>query len=409
MLKPIFSGTAAYLALAIVLQSGVFIYTQTLNLKMAAYLGWVPYLPWALLAGALGLALRFRFSQLAYLAMLLALLLLMFGRLSPLAPGNLLPATPAVALLAILLPLNCLALSFLPNRGFFSLIGAGILVLIALQAALVVAAIHRPALLPADLLFYAPPLTLPGTLQVPFPAAVVNLLSALFLVILALRRRSLITAAFFAGLLGAWTLFNGAVGNYLSEYAVSAAALLLLVSLIQESYRLAFHDTLTGLPSRRALELALNTLGRGRYTLAMVDIDHFKKVNDTYGHDVGDQMLRFIAARLTRVRYGGRVFRYGGEEFTIIFPRKTRDEVLHCLESLRRDIERAPLALRGKDRPKKKPRKTRKTGRHNTLSATVSIGVAENSRQDRPADIIKVADANLYKAKKKGRNRVFPA
>jgi len=75
------------------------------------------------------------------------------------------------------------------------------------------------------------------------------------------------------------------------------------------------------LPSRRALIERLPSLGR-RYTVAMVDVDHFKNFNDTYGHDAGDQVLRMVASRLGEVSGGGTAFRYGGEEFTILFPGK---------------------------------------------------------------------------------------
>ena len=82
---------------------------------------------------------------------------------------------------------------------------------------------------------------------------------------------------------------------------------------------MAYDDELTGLPARRALNEALTRL-RGVYTVAMVDIDHFKRFNDEHGHDVGDQLLRMVGARVGEVRGGGRAFRYGGEEFAVLFP-----------------------------------------------------------------------------------------
>ena len=65
-----------------------------------------------------------------------------------------------------------------------------------------------------------------------------------------------------------------------------------------------------------------------RYVLAMADVDHFKSFNDTHGHDTGDQVLKLVAARLAQVKGGGRAFRYGGEEFTVLFPDRTLDEAL---------------------------------------------------------------------------------
>ena len=82
---------------------------------------------------------------------------------------------------------------------------------------------------------------------------------------------------------------------------MSAAGVILIVSLLAESHRLAFRDTLTGLPGRRALEERLRSLG-GRYAVAMVDVDHFKKFNDTHGHDIGDQVLKLVGGAPRRGR-----------------------------------------------------------------------------------------------------------
>jgi GGDEF domain-containing protein len=98
----------------------------------------------------------------------------------------------------------------------------------------------------------------------------------------------------------------------------AAAGVMLIVAMLQESHRLAFNDELTGLPGRRALQEAMAGLGP-RYSLAMADVDHFKSFNDTHGHDIGDQVLKLVAARLAQVQGGGRAFRYGGEEFTVLF------------------------------------------------------------------------------------------
>ena len=81
------------------------------------------------------------------------------------------------------------------------------------------------------------------------------------------------------------------------------------------------------------------------YSIAMVDIDHFKRCNDTYGHDTGDQVLRLVASRLARVTGGGQAYRCGGEEFAILFPGKTTIDVLEHLEKLRADIEASTLPL----------------------------------------------------------------
>jgi len=193
---------------------------------------------------------------------------------------------------------------------------------------------------------------------------------------------------------------------------MSAAGVILLVAVLQESHRLAFRDELTGLPSRRALDERMRALGPD-YAVAMVDVDHFKKFNDAHGHDVGDQVLRLVAARLAQVGGGGRAFRYGGEEFTVLFPDAGVKDVLPHLEFIRQSIEQYRMAIRGGDRPKSEKQGSKRRGAREqhegeqALSVTVSIGVAgPGKRHGTPAAVIKAADEALYRAKQGGRNRV---
>ena len=185
-----------------------------------------------------------------------------------------------------------------------------------------------------------------------------------------------------------------------------AAGLIVIMTLLESVYSMAFRDELTGLPARRALNSAFLGIS-GRYAVAMLDIDFFKKFNDRYGHDVGDQVLCMVAAKLARVEGGGQAFRYGGEEFTILFAGKTKKEVMGHLEKLRQSVESAGFVLRGKNRPRKKPKTKRTRQRQKqTVSVTISIGVADSSMGDSAARVVKSADQALYRAKKKGRNRV---
>jgi diguanylate cyclase (GGDEF)-like protein len=188
-----------------------------------------------------------------------------------------------------------------------------------------------------------------------------------------------------------------------------AAGAIMIVSLLAESHRLAFKDTLTGLPGRRALEERLRSLG-GRYAIAMVDVDHFKKFNDTHGHDIGDQVLKLVAARLAEVGGGGTAFRYGGEEFSVLFPGSTLEEALPHLEALRASIEGYKMAVRASDRPKSGEEGAKLRGDGNPekhLSVTVSIGACGAKKKARaPMQVIKEADEALYRAKQGGRNRV---
>lgn len=200
-----------------------------------------------------------------------------------------------------------------------------------------------------------------------------------------------------------------------SSLFVLAAGLTLALSVLETSYAMAYRDDLTGLPARRALMRDMDALG-STYTVAMVDVDHFKKFNDRHGHDVGDQVLKMVAGRLARVGGGGRAYRYGGEEFTILFPGLTREEALDALEALRASVEEASFAVRGRRRPRKKPPAPGSAVRRSPgskqnapkrLSVTVSVGVADSSAAgSSPESVLKRADRALYRAKKAGRNRV---
>jgi GGDEF domain-containing protein len=189
------------------------------------------------------------------------------------------------------------------------------------------------------------------------------------------------------------------------------AGLTLGLSVMETSYAMAYKDDLTGLPARRALMRDLEGIG-GAYSAAMVDVDHFKKFNDRYGHDVGDQVLRMVAARLAKTPGGGRAYRYGGEEFTLLFPGKPLQETLPHLKEVRRSVEEAAFTLRSWRRPRKRPVDPgawRGAGKQKPkrLSVTVSIGVADSTgTEPSPEAVLKKADQALYRAKKAGRNRV---
>jgi len=192
-----------------------------------------------------------------------------------------------------------------------------------------------------------------------------------------------------------------------------ALGLILCISILRDSHSMAYRDDLTGLPQRRALNELFMSLG-GDYAIAMIDVDHFKKFNDTHGHDVGDDVLKLVASRIDKVKDGGRAFRYGGEEFTVVYPSKVKEQALRSLEALREAIAsyqmvvRAPRLARADggesaaaERGKGAPPDAKK------VSVTISIGVADKAdRNESPDDVLKKADKALYQAKKAGRNRV---
>jgi diguanylate cyclase (GGDEF)-like protein len=208
----------------------------------------------------------------------------------------------------------------------------------------------------------------------------------------------------------------GGAGKMGTAY-FGVAGFILASSIIENSYSLAYQDELTGLSSRRAFNDALARL-KPPYAIAAVDIDHFKSINDTYGHDTGDQVLRLVASRLARVSGGGQPFRVGGEEFTILFPGRTALDLVDHLELLRMDIESASFRVRaGVDRrktPREGDRRTAAPRRKGSparpesgmLSVTVSIGAAESHSKLSVDEVIQQADKALYRAKQNGRNRI---
>ncbi|MEO7728952.1 MAG: GGDEF domain-containing protein [Burkholderiales bacterium] len=312
--------------------------------------------------------------------------------------------------LCVFVPLNLALLCVLPERGIFNMHG-----------------LQRLGMLAAEMLFtlwvvYAPATRVTAWAMSPFPqttllaASPIRQLgwSVLVLATIAsfatwLMRRAPLDIAF-TGVLVAFTLALNLIGepNAFATY-LTAAALIFTIALAQDTFRMAFRDELTGLPSRRDLNERMMGLGR-RYTIAMCDVDHFKQFNDTHGHDLGDQVLKMVAAKLAEVSGGGTAYRYGGEEFTVLFPGKDVAHAMPYLEALRGAIESYKIAVRAPDRPEKPEPATRRRGAFrdaNTVAVTISIGVAaRGARPATPDDVIKAADKALYRAKSGGRNRV---
>jgi GGDEF domain-containing protein len=321
-----------------------------------------------------------------------------------------------VAAVGVLVPLDFVLLSFQREKGFvFSSFAPTVLVLFV--ESVMVAALCRPeAMAPAARVRHHTP-------ELPF--AVIIMFSAAGLVLV--MRFLLFRKPAESGLL--WALaatflalrFGGA-GRIGTGY-FAAAGVVLAVSMVETSYLLAYHDELTTLPSRRAFHEAMVRL-EAPYAIAMVDIDHFKRCNDTYGHDVGDEVLRLVASRLARVGGGGQAFRCGGEEFAVLFAGKTSAEVLEHLEELRARVEASSFRLRGGDRRAEPRGPDRRNGRRvghrireiarasagSEIAVTVSIGVAGAGSAGAFVDeVIKAADQALYRAKSAGRNRVETA
>lgn len=191
----------------------------------------------------------------------------------------------------------------------------------------------------------------------------------------------------------------------LAGWCMVAAALVILLSLAFQMLHLAYIDELTQLPQRRALLSHLNRLGR-KSAVCMLDVDHFKKFNDTYGHDVGDQVLKLLGAILGEVK-GVSAYRYGGEEFTLVFSHNNRELLEEKLEEVRQTVAEYPLVIRQPNRPNqaelgKSQRGNTRTEK--TVNVTISLGCCIKQKGEPPLQLLKRADEALYAAKKAGRN-----
>jgi diguanylate cyclase (GGDEF)-like protein len=357
-----------------------------------------------LIVGVL-LGWRFNRSRLIFTLVVLALADRALLTLSGVAgqPGA---AKAVFDTVAFLLPLNYLAFALLTERGLLTARGGLRIGFILLQVmAVLVMYSYQPAKVLGWLNHGVLDKRLFSWTLLAQPALCAYLgVAALLLTRFVLYRKSMESGFFWS--LAATVVALHAPKGFTTIY-FATAGFIPVVALIETSYSLAYRDELTDLPTRRALKEYLLKLG-SRYTTAMVDVDHFKQFNDKYGHDVGDQVLRMVAAKLAEVSGGGKAFRYGGEEFTVIFSGKSLAEVMVHLEALRAAIEIARFTLRGRKRPRNKPENmVLRSLARKRLSVTVSIGVAErDSRNTDPEMVLKAADKALYRAKEGGRNKV---
>jgi diguanylate cyclase (GGDEF)-like protein len=424
-----------------------------LGVAVLVYFGWLTLAPQALiflyycaLGGGLLLAWRFHSSR-AFFALLVLFLAQQATAL--LGSAHAVPGTPgliALEAVAFLVPLDFAAIALMQERGFIVSATAPLALFLFVQSVIVAvlcrAAEDSPSLPLRGHHAAAPAASWPEYVWFMIAAA------GLFLLVRSLLTRKPVDAALFWSLC-AFCLSLHFIGTARMSIAYAAAAsVILAISIIETSYLLAYHDELTSLPSRRAFNDALLRL-QDPFVIAAVDIDHFKRFNDTYGHDTGDQVLRLVAGNLASVTGGGEAYRCGGEEFTILFPGKTLPEVMDHVERLREKIESSQFHLRSEDRRQnsrgnvgqervggdqvardqdrrnrdRRNLRVRKRGRtgdairqlaHSQpdmpLSVTVSIGVAAStSNKPYPDTVMEAADKALYRAKANGRNRVETA
>jgi diguanylate cyclase (GGDEF)-like protein len=402
-----------------------------LALAVLTHSGWLTLAPPALsflyycaLIGGTLLAWRFHSSRTFFALVVLFLA----GQAVALSGPGALPSSAewtAVRAVSILVPFNFVLIALMHERGFtvssVAPVGLFLFVQSVIVAVLCRAAADAPVL-PSHAHHASAQLSLPVYALVTFATA------GAFLFVRGLFTRKPADSALFWSLAAYFLSLRFTESARISTTYSAVAACILATSIIENSYLLAYHDELTTLPSRRAFNDALLRL-QEPYSIAMVDIDHFKRFNDTYGHDTGDQVLRLVASSLARVTGGGQAYRCGGEEFAILFPGKTTSDVVSHLEQLRTTIEASEFRMRSADRrqvprgPDRRNQRTRGRARKGDairhlaqeksrapLSVTVSIGVATASEQRPHADLVlQAADKALYRAKANGRNRLETA
>jgi diguanylate cyclase (GGDEF)-like protein len=378
----------------------------------------ISFLYYCAAAGGMLLSWRFHSSRM-FLALLVVLLAGLAVSFSAAQPSLL---SMIVRIMAVLIPVNFVLISGMSERGFTlsSIAPVGLLLFVEALIVAVLSGTQAQVAVPPAHLHQA-------AAAIPFPdyAMVVITASVFFIAVRFALTRKPVDAALLWSLVAFLLSLRFAETARLTTLYATAAAAILAASIVENSYLLAYHDELTGLPSRRAFNGALLRL-RAPYSIAVIDVDHFKRFNDTYGHETGDHVLRLVAANLARVTGGGQAYRCGGEEFTVLFPGKTIPEVVDHLEALRKAIQKSEFRLRTSERrqvsrgPDRRSPATRRraTKGHairqlakesgpGAVSVTVSIGVAHAMEEKSSPDaILEAADEALYSAKANGRNRV---
>lgn len=387
------------------LAAAIFVYTGIAAQSLSAI---IHIYPWAVFGGGILLAWRFNKSRLVFAILVLALADRSLHFFADSSTASIHVSGIVYSAVGLLLPLNLAAFSQVKEMGILTIRGILRLCLILLQPLYIVLICRTyPDLDIAGYLGHSF-VEVPALANIPLtqPALLAFIAAFLFLTVRHILHRDAVPSAFFWTLVSVFIALGFEKLRPLSPVFFATGGLVLAISVIETSYSMAYHDALTGLPGRRALKEALLKLD-GQYTVAMVDIDHFKKFNDWYGHDVGDHVLCMVASKIAGVTGGGKGFRYGGEEFTVIFPCSLLDVIPH-VKKLRKTIETSEFVLRGPERPKKKPENPATIKKsHSSVSVTVSIGVAErDNRHDTPLEVIKSADNALYRAKRFGRNQV---
>ena len=400
----------------------VLVYSGWLTLALPA----LSFLYYCAVIGGMLLAWRFHSSRI-FFALAVLFLADQAMSLSGTVHASSGPGWTALQAVAVLVPLDFILIALMHERGFTVSNTAPVGLFLFVQC-VIVAVLCRAAegLAPLSSRTHH----VASTVSLPSYALVAFAVAGIFLLVRSLLTRKPADSALLWSLAGFFLALRFTETARTSTVYSAAAACILAASIIENSYLLAYHDELTTLRSRRAFNDAILRL-QAPYSIAVVDIDHFKRFNDTYGHETGDEVLRLVASNLARVTGGGQVYRCGGEEFSILFPGKTTSEVVDHLEQLRATIETSEFHMRAGDRrqaPRGPDRRNERAPRgrarkghairqlaqekpaDTALSVTVSIGVATSTKDKPYPDLVQQsADKALYRAKANGRNRVETA
>ncbi|WP_198927147.1 GGDEF domain-containing protein [Vibrio cyclitrophicus] len=373
-------------------------------------LGFASNLPYILLSVAVLLCHTFRQGRMAMVSstMLVAYLIIQVRLQTPLNTGTTLLE---LSLLATLLPVTCLLVYAFPDNGVNSksmFLYALVVVLFMVWAQLIVSHFHAGGFesWSEGILF-----TVRDFSKLPFVLVLYSLCLLGLTAILVLVYNRSIDVVVYSAILLASSTFTFFDVQYISSTMFSLSGTLIIIYVMSASHDMAFNDQLTNIPGRHALEVDMKHLGR-KYSMAMVDIDHFKTFNDTYGHDIGDDVLKLVARLITETGGGARAYRYGGEEFTIIFKGKYADQVKADLQALISDIQNYDMIIRNThERPDDHEVGMKKRGQSSNptevVNVTVSIGVSDSTTTKHPEEVLKLADNALYKAKETGRNKLI--
>lgn len=319
-------------------------------------------------------------------------------------------AEPGAAILlqpiALLLPLNLLGLSWLEERGALTraaAFGFGAIVVQMTLVALVASTATAVTSLPFSVNFL-PAVWLDWT-PISQPAFIASMGVLVVLFVKVVREPIPATRGLLWGTACAVLALLSTEGTM---FFFASAILVMTVAAYGTAQTLAATDELTELPDRPSFDEALTHL-RKSYSIALVGVDGFKDFNEKYGEETGDQVLRRVGFVLAEIGGGGTGYRYGVDEFAVIFPGKDIDDVHKHLDSVRTQIGGRPFGIRATRRIPWNPEDgtSKPEGSGKKVLLTVSIGVTERGgKVFDPVQVVGEADQALYKARRAGGNRV---